>query len=249
MLFRSGHYAPEAYHDFIGFQVAKECLERAFAKTYALDMPSLFLSEDMALGTYRYAVSNVLPMMTAAAWSLKKGDILKDQPSATRKKFIYNISRSDYRKAWGDSYKGPGPTARIFAFVFRILPKIGPFKALAFQPPPKAAETMFLASFNETLAKYKLLLVSQGAGHLQLQDENFDIGVPTSPGTYRLADDAYAKLLGKLNGKPIPPELRANILAFYADRNTKLATRRDDKAWKKLLDELDRLQAQTDGVN
>ena len=242
-------YAPEAYHRFIGFEVAKDCLERAFAKTYSLDMPTLFVSEDLALGSYRYAVSSVLPMMSKAAWSLKKKEILKDQPSTTSKKFIFNLSRSEYRKKWGNSYTRPGKSARVIAFGFRILPKVGPFKALAFQAPPPAAEKMFLESFNQTLAEYQQLLTAYGAGRLKLPDENFDVGAPTSPGAYRLADDAYAKLLGKLDGKPIPAELRANILAFYADRSTKLATRRDDKAWQKVLDELDRLQAEKpDGI-
>jgi hypothetical protein len=31
-----GNYAPEAYHDFIGFKIATDALERAFAKTYGL---------------------------------------------------------------------------------------------------------------------------------------------------------------------------------------------------------------------
>lgn len=33
-----GHYAPKAYHDFIGFEVSKPVLERAFARTYSVDM-------------------------------------------------------------------------------------------------------------------------------------------------------------------------------------------------------------------
>src|ERR1039458_1489223 len=175
-------YAPEAYHRFIGFEVAKDCLERAFAKTYSLDMPTLFVSEDLALGSYRYAVSSVLPMMSKAAWSLKKKEILKDQPSTTSKKFIFNLSRSEYRKKWGNSYTRPGKFARVIAFGFRILPKVGPFKALAFQAPPPAAEKMFLESFNQTLAEYQQLLTAYGAGRLKLPDENFDVGGPTSPG-------------------------------------------------------------------
>src|SRR5258708_9054058 len=35
-----GAYAPEAYHDFIGFQVARPLLERAIAKTYSLELTS-----------------------------------------------------------------------------------------------------------------------------------------------------------------------------------------------------------------
>ena len=33
-----GNYAPKAYHDFIGFKVSKELLERAFHDTYGLEL-------------------------------------------------------------------------------------------------------------------------------------------------------------------------------------------------------------------
>ena len=38
-----GNYAPKAYHDFVGFEVSKPVLERAFARTYSLDMSSVFV--------------------------------------------------------------------------------------------------------------------------------------------------------------------------------------------------------------
>src|SRR5215469_14283247 len=33
-----GQYEPQAYHDFIGFQVSKPLLERAFQETYCLEL-------------------------------------------------------------------------------------------------------------------------------------------------------------------------------------------------------------------
>src|SRR5437667_11464078 len=39
-----GNYAPKAYHDFVGFEVSKPVLETGFAKTYSLDMASVFFS-------------------------------------------------------------------------------------------------------------------------------------------------------------------------------------------------------------
>ena len=39
-------YAPEAYHSFIGFRVAKPLLERTFRATYGIEMKDIFLSED-----------------------------------------------------------------------------------------------------------------------------------------------------------------------------------------------------------
>ena len=176
-----GTYAPQAYHNFIGFEVAQSSLERAFVRTYGLELSSL-LHEDPAIGTYRYTVSSILPMMSKAAWSLKKNEILKAQPNITKRKFIYNLSRSSYQKTWGKNYEHPGWRARFIAFIFRVLPKIGPLKAFSFQPPTPATETMFMKSVNETLAQYRTLLAAQGQGALKLQNLNFDTGGPLKPG-------------------------------------------------------------------
>ena len=126
-----GNYAPEKYHDFIGFEVAQALLERAFEQTYALKLSSV-IHEELAIGTYRFAVSSIFPTMTKAAWRLKKDEILKAQPSMTERKFIFNLSRSSYQKHWGTKYEHPGFMARVLAFLFRLIPKVGPLKAFAF---------------------------------------------------------------------------------------------------------------------
>ena len=56
-----GNYAPQSYHDFIGFQVSKDLLNRAFLATYGIELKDVFKDLDLALGTYRRAVSSVLP--------------------------------------------------------------------------------------------------------------------------------------------------------------------------------------------
>jgi hypothetical protein len=239
-----GHYAPEAYHDFVGFEVAKPLLEKAFAKTYSLEMKSVFFNEDLALGTYRHTVYSLLPTMSKIAWQLKKDEIQKAEPSATRRTFVYNVSRSSYRKRWGDVYEKPGLGARIWAFILRLMPKIGPFKALAFTPPTPAVQNMFMRSFNDTLDRYRCFLALHKEGSLQLPNQNFDTGDPTQPGAYPLADHAYAKLVEKLHGKAVSDDLRANILAFYGGLTAPLDTKRDAKNWAKLLHELDSLKSQ-----
>src|SRR5579863_1709831 len=97
-------YAPENYHDFIGFGVSVPLLEQAFQETYGLDLKTVLSNEDEVLGSYRHAVSQLIPRATRVAWSLKKDDILKDQPSMTRKKFLYNLSRASYQKNWGTNF-------------------------------------------------------------------------------------------------------------------------------------------------
>jgi hypothetical protein len=238
-----GNYAPKAYHDFIGFEVSKELLERAFAKTYSIDMSSIFFSVDLAIGSYRHAVSTVIPRTTKVAWHLKRDEIQHSDLSETKTKFIYNISNSGYRKDWGDVYEKPGFFARFKAFIVRLLPKIGPFSALAFHPPPPAIEQIYMHSFNETLDHYRALLLAEQKDELQLPNENLDTGEVTEPADYRLADETYAKLLDKTNGKPVSDTLRLNILAYYADPDQTFATKKSREAWQKVLDELSRLSA------
>src|SRR6202162_5022787 len=67
-----GRYAPDSYHDFIGFEVSVPLLEQAFQETYGLDLKSVLSDEDKVLGSYRHDVSQLLPKATRIAWRLKK---------------------------------------------------------------------------------------------------------------------------------------------------------------------------------
>ena len=243
-----GHYAPKVFHDFIGFEVSKPVLERAFAKNYSLDMSSVFFSVDLAIGSYRHAVSTVIPRTTKVAWHLKRNEIQHSDPSETKTKFVYNISNSGYRKDWGDVYEKPGFFARFKGHILHLVPKIGPFKALAFKPPPPDVEQMYMHSFNETLDHYRALLLAQQEGRLQLPNDNLDTGGITGPADYRLTDETYAKLLDKTNGKPISQALRLNILAYYADPDKDFATKKNPDAWQKVLGQLRSLKARTADV-
>jgi hypothetical protein len=131
----NGHYATEGYHDAIGFEVASDLLAKAFEETYGIELKTLFSDYDRTIGTFRYSVSTLIPKMTVVAWQIKKDDLLKENPGLTRNKFIYNIKRSSYEKDWSNKYKKPGFGTQLLAFFVRIIPKIGPFKALAFHPP------------------------------------------------------------------------------------------------------------------
>lgn len=239
-----GHYAPESYHSFIGFQVARPVLERAFQDTYGMQLGDIFTSVSVAIGSYRHAVSSTLPAMTRVAWHMKKSEIIKDAPGATKKKFLYNLSRSSYRKEWGREYQQPGFGSRLLAFVFRLLPRVGRSRALRFETPTPEVEKLFMSSFNATLDRYRELLSALQQDRLKLPNENFDVGEPTGAGSYRLSDRAYAQLLGKFEGHyaDMPPELRLDILAFYKDISAPVATKIDRVEWAKVIKELDELR-------
>jgi len=238
-----GHYAPHAYHDFIGFEVSKPVLERAFARTYGIEMSSVLGSVDLAIASYRHAVSTVIPRMTKVAWHLKRKQIQNSDPSETRSKFVYNISNSEYRKDWGNLYAKPSFFARVKAFFLRLMPKVGPLSALRFHPPTPAVEQIYMHSFNETLDNYRELLLAQQESRLQLPNDNFDTGGLTEPGTYRLTDKSYAALLDKVSDKPVSGALRQNMLDFYADLEKPFATKKNPKQWQNLLRELEILKA------
>ena len=207
-----GNYAPKAYHDFIGFEVSKPVLERAFARTYSVELSSIFFRVDLAIGSYRHAVSTVIPRTTKVAWHLKRREIQNSNPSETKTEFIYNISNSGYRKEWGNVYEKPGFFARSKAFVLYLVPKIGPFSALAFHPPTPTVEQIYMHSFNESLDHYRLLLLEQREGKLQLPNDNLDTGGLSTPAAYGLTDETYANLLSKTRGKSISDPLRHDIL-------------------------------------
>jgi hypothetical protein len=240
-----GRYAPESYHDFIGFEVAAPLLEQAFRETYGLELKTLLPDEEKALGSYRHAVSQLIPKATRIAWSLKKDDIIKEQPGTTRKKFLYNISRSSFEKNWGKDYQGPTTGDKILAFLVRILPKIGPLRVLEPKTPTPATEKLFETSFNTSLDRYKQFLHQIAVGRLVLPNDNFDTGEVSGPGKYGLNDETQAKLLQDLadqNFVGASPEVRAELLDFFGYPDALYTIKRKPKDWKKVQANLEELK-------
>jgi hypothetical protein len=240
-----GRFAPDNYHDFIGFGVSVPLLEQAFQETYGLDLKSVLSDEEKVLGSYRHDVSQLLPEATRVAWSLKKDEIEKDQPGMTRKKFLYNLSRASYQKNWGNQYQPPTLGERFLAFLIRILPKFGPLKVLQLRTPTPATEQLFEASFNAAMDRYRQLLSQAGAGQPNLPNDNFDTGGITGPGKYQLNDKTQAKLLdalAKQNFSGASPEMRAELLEFFGHPDAPYAVKRNPKDWAKVLAEVEELK-------
>jgi len=240
-----GRFAPDNYHDFIGFSVAVPLLERAFQETYGLDLKTVLTSEDKVLGSYRHDVSKLLPKATRVAWSLKKDEIQKDQPGITRRKFLYNLSKASYQKNWGKEYQKPTLEERFLAFLFRILPKIGPLKVLQLKTPTPATEQLFEASFNASMDRYRELLRQVKDGQPNLPNENFDTGDVTGPGKYQLNDKAQGRLLDELakqNFSGASPELRSEILEFFGHPDAPYTLKQKPKEWSRVEAELEQLK-------
>ncbi len=245
-------YASQQYHDFIGFQVSKALLERTFPIVYGVELKVVLAHEDLAIGSYRFAVSRMIPQMTQIALRTHKKDIMKERPDFAKRKFLYRLSRSQYEKEWGKDYSKPDFGTRVWSVILRYMPRIGPFKALAFNNPTAQTEDMYFKSINTTVDKYRVYLQQVGAGTLVLANTDFDTGKVTEAGEYAMTDDTYAKLLGQLaDGKfdLTSADLRGNIMNFYSDLSLPFDTKKNAAQWQGVLALLEQLKLVTPNEN
>jgi zinc dependent phospholipase C len=241
-------YASQQYHDFIGFQVSKPLLERVFPIVYGMELKDVLTHEDLAVGSYRFAISRMIPQMTQVALQTHNKELMQETPNFAKQKFLFRLSRSDYERKWGKDYMKPGLGTRILSTVLRYMPKIGPFKHLAFNNPTPQTEDLYIKSINTTIGQYRAFLEEVRNDSLVLPNCDFDSGKPTKAAEYSLTDDTYAKLLGQLSDRKFDrtsPELRANILDFYSDPSALIETKKDHGDWKSVLSELDQLKVMT----
>src|SRR5664279_2941592 len=239
-------YASQQYHDFIGFQVSKPVLERVFPIVYGLELKDVLPREDLAIGSYRYSVSTLIPQMTQVALQIHKKELMSETPNFAKQKFLYRLSRSEYEKEWGKDYVKPGLGTRILSTLLRYMPKIGPFKGLGFNHPTPQTEDLYIKSINATVDQYRVLLEEVRTDTLVLPDCDLDSGNPTRVAEYSLTDETYEKLLGQLAKSKFDhttPDLRNNILRFYSDLSGPIETKNDDVRWKSVQTSLDELRS------
>jgi hypothetical protein len=126
------------------------------------------------------------------------------------------------------------------------MPKVGPFKGMGFNNPTQQTEDLYIKSINTTVDQYRAFLEEVRIQALVLPNCDLDSGSRTRAAEYSLADGIYAKLLGQLADrkfKQTSPELRSDILDFYSDLSTPIATKKDEHHWKSLLSDLEQLKS------
>ena len=215
-----GAFLPDTYKRFIGFRVATPLLERAVRETYGLEMRDLFGDLDRSISTYRYAVSQIIPTLTAAAWRDKHDEIVKLTPAIDRNAFVFSYPRAAYEQDYGREYQRPGFFARVLGVLYRILPKIGPLKPLSFKAPTPEAAELFARSFRDATARFRTEVNDLKDRQFEIANANFDTGRPSRFGDYSLADDTYGELLAQLSDQKfqgMPVALTRNIVSFYGD--------------------------------
>jgi len=140
----------------------------------------------------------------------------------------------------------PGLGTRVLSTLLRYMPKIGPFKGLAFNNPTPQTEDLYIKSINTTVDQYRAFLEEVRTETLVLPNRDLDSGRETKAAEYSLTDDTYAKLLAQLSAQKFAvtsPELRDNILNFYLDLSAAIETKRDQVRWQGVLAALDQLKS------
>jgi hypothetical protein len=244
-------YTSDRYHDFIGFEVSERLLDRVFKKTYGLDLGDVIPDEDLAIGTFRWSVSQVIPGMTRVALLTRRDEMVREDPNFDERKFRYYLSRAKFEKEWGTEYRRPGFGARVLAFLLKIFPKVGPFKAVNFKVPTTQGEDLYITSVDRTVERYQQELRQVSEHSLHLENLDCDTGKSTEPGEYGLSDTTYAKLVEELaeqDFRQVSPELRENILHYFERADAPNSNRKSRKTWARARRKLEPLRAARSGV-
>jgi hypothetical protein len=235
-------YTPQSYHDFIGFEISRPVLERAFQKTYGMPLESVLPAPDLSISTFRRAVSEFMPELTQAAIIAEKPQRARERHTTDERIFRYMLSRSEYEKQWGNHYERPRLRTRLFALLLKCIPKIGPLKILRFKVPSTETEQLYVKSVDATVAVYRDELRMTSMGHIELPNMDFDLGNKSRCGEYFLSDEAYARLLDDLSRegfKNVDPDLRRNIIQYYqSGREPSLRSCKSRKQWEKTQSQL-----------
>jgi hypothetical protein len=211
-----------------------------------MELKDVLTHEDLAVGSYRFAVSRLIPRMTQVALQTHKKDLMRETPDFAKKKFLYRLSRSDYERQWGKDYVKPGVGTRTLSTLLRYMPKVGPFKGLAFNNPTRQTEDLYFKSINTTVDQYRTFLEEVRGDSLVLPNCDLDTGLVTTAAEYSLTDDTYAQLLDQLATRKfdrMSPGLRDNILQFFSDLSVPIDTKKDPPRWQSLLASLEELKA------
>jgi hypothetical protein len=239
-----GRFAPAGYLRHVGFRVPRQLLERAFYDTYGISLHSVLGNESIDFHSYAWAVRQFLPRFAYAEVLLHRRSFPPDSTLPDFQNFQERLKAASAANGW-EAYRKHKASweTRVIAFLVFIVPKIGPISDLAIRGPLPETEENYVASMLRSLDEYSELLGELGQKNkdgFSVPDLDLDTGNPSQPGTYRLTDETYAKLLRRVTTQTAMPPigLRQNILAYYSNPNAPIATKRHEHQWEKVQKEL-----------
>jgi hypothetical protein len=242
-------FAPVGYMHAVGFKVPRKLVERAFFETYGLPLRSVLGHPRPAFDSYDSAVANLLPTFAHAEVLIHHKDFPPVDDTPAYHQFSARQAQAGTENQWTLYKKKAGFKVHFVAFLIRIVPKIGAASDLAIRAPSAETDRWYIESVNRSVDDYERMLgeLAKDPSHpLDLPNRDLDTGNLVRPGGYRLTDKTYAELLSRLTADPdrkVPGGLRQDVLAYYADPNAPISTKKNASAWKRVQTELTTLQA------
>jgi hypothetical protein len=236
--------APSAYLRHVGLKVPRALVERAFYETYGLHLAEVLGPERPAIRSYRTAVRSFIPRFAHAENVLHGSHMPPDVADEAFQTFARDVRNADYQAHWAATRKRPGFLTHVVAVVIFLTPRIGVLSDLAIRGPNVNTEQFYVRSVNDTMAQYRDILhrlKEQPDPPIVLPNRDLDTGELVKPGSYPLTDKTYAELLRRITAEPsrkVPFGIRRDLLAFYADPNAPIITKKNRKAWERVQDEL-----------
>jgi hypothetical protein len=229
-------FAPVGYMHAMGFKVPRKLVERAFFETYGLPVRSVLGRPRPAFSSYDSAVAKLLPTFAHAEVLIHRKDFPPVQDTPAYQEFSSRQAQAGVENEWALYKHKAGFEVHFIAFLIRIVPKIGAASELAIRGPNAETDRWYIESVNRSMFDYERMLgeLAKDPTHaLDLPDRDLDTGNMVQPGSYKLTDKTYAALLNKLTAEPdrqVPSRLRHDVLAYYADPNAPISTKKNSKA-------------------
>ncbi len=241
-------FAPSRYLRKVGLNVASDLLARAFFETYGLNVEDVLGKhlEKRAIGGYRFSVRSFLPRIAYAETLLHRRRMPADVNDAELQRLETALTQSELENGW-NQYRGKaGIGTYALAGLIEVMPPIGPLALLRIKGPESATEELYVKSVNAAGAGihdtlYALQQKDAATLNVALRNRDLDTGSPVRPGTYRLTDQTYAALLGRITAtgvSRIPSGLKDDIEQYYADPNAPISTKNKPEQWAAVQREL-----------
>jgi hypothetical protein len=240
-------FAPPAYLRFIGLEVPRKFLERAFLDTYGFDIHEILGKARPALRSYRTSVRSFIPAFANAEVVLHKHQFPPHPDDEAYRIFAERVARTNYERRWKHAYKGLGFDAHLLAILVFVVPKIGAASDLAIKIPTHDTQERYLESVNQTVDTFRAMLhqaMTYSGASLALANVDLDTGDRVKRGSYPLTDKTYAHLLARLISKRdriLPRDLKENILEYYSDP-PRVGDKMDQATWRKVAQRLEVLK-------
>ena len=238
-------FAPSEYTKFVGLEVPRDLLRKAFFETYGLNLPDIIGTKETSIRVYRYAVRRFLPNIARAEALLHKKDFPEDVPSPDLEDLKKELIQASTDNNWEAYRKKPGVTSHLYAGWIYILPKVGTLKMLSIKGPTQQTEVLYIKSLNRSIKALRFILTNFDRIERYIPNRDLDTGLVVKPGGYSLTDNTYATLLDKITEHPektIPIQLKHDITAYYADPEAPIITKKDPQKWAKVQANLKTLE-------